>query len=594
VSIDKFKDLMKYKDVSVVAGSFVLSLVRTLRDEDTFIPNDMDIFTYGNDYVDIGGDTFNDTKVQLIFKCCWDISEDVENKLLYFGLLTIAHFDLDCCRFFMTVDDDKVHIYSTESGMKSLDDNMNHIDKYNARSEKVIERAAKYLERGFKFETIGQPSVKYNIRQYDDKVKSKSSVICDTRNPYYFLLFQHGISLMDNNSTLITFPCTSQEDTLCKMIIDRLEDKLDILSELYDILMKNERNTITYKTLRRYLFNMLVRWIECKIQLSIHHMANSIMTRPNISLNRTQVSDDNVRQLRRFIITHFSILRDEFWTDRHYILIEKYAAVDTIYSINITGGTPNDPEYIIDNEYCNDLIMPTCLSDCVKAYRSGTRYIKCSEDEFYKYIFSLSDNIKNIIMATRDMRKIRELYLLPHPLMQYDIKDGEVQYTTYFKYACEYNVTKCDECMSNDFTIHVLNSLVSTDIGVKGNEYQTCYSIRTPKDNIIDRSTLTSNIQNYVRDVNQIKFIPIMKYLFNRLNYTDLAYNDNRFVNSGNTGDVSDEYRRGLIKLKTYYTDEGNLREPYPINTISVQKTSDYIECVILYKNSGDGVYKEK
>lgn len=122
---NKFQSLLSTSD-GIVAGSFVLKLMDP--DNDKLKPSDIDFFYMDDTKLN---EHYNTKMIQYIKKCKWNIDEngayvehgnnvpsELQNDImldkLYFGLLTILHFDLDCCRYFMVTYNNKYYIFTTD------------------------------------------------------------------------------------------------------------------------------------------------------------------------------------------------------------------------------------------------------------------------------------------------------------------------------------------------------------------------------------------------------------------------------------------------------------------------------------------------
>ena len=176
----------------VLAGSAALALL-----DPNIRPNDFDVFmTYQGDnwmFDELWSDI---TDVQLIFKS-WNAMES--NKR--FGAMIVSLFDLDCVKVFAcprrTADGLFFDVYQTQKAKRAIETKFNPIDRFNARVQKVWRRAAKYEERGYGYFL---PQADVVVSGTNSSYVSQDKVIMDKRDTDYFLIFQHGIPLVNSSS----------------------------------------------------------------------------------------------------------------------------------------------------------------------------------------------------------------------------------------------------------------------------------------------------------------------------------------------------------------------------------------------------------
>lgn len=211
----------KYWRRFILTGSYAAMLAGVGNDY-----SDIDLFTYRD--VELKG---NYGKIEFVIKKNWKdvfsskIPSCKYSQNLVFASLIIHLFDLDCCRFVCVRNKEKRWIlYTCSSGRRFLEEGINYVDKFNARSLKVHSRIQKYKERGIKslVELPDRINLAGDIYSYTPKQKDRESVptlrnlmrkmtgldmedakrkkdkpniVFDNRDLFWFITHQHGIQL---------------------------------------------------------------------------------------------------------------------------------------------------------------------------------------------------------------------------------------------------------------------------------------------------------------------------------------------------------------------------------------------------------------
>jgi len=189
------------KSGGVIAGSYAGYLAGINKEY-----NDIDIFKYEEYY---GAEKREGKQIEIIIKYDWEKAlmqemekeieiegEKYEGKLITFASFIIHLFDLDCCRYcVIPTIDKKYYLMTCSTGKRFLDEKINYVDEYNARSLKVQARVYKYAQRGIKTliqkpDTVNYTSI-YGYAKHDRTV----GIVHDKRHIEWFLYHQHGINI---------------------------------------------------------------------------------------------------------------------------------------------------------------------------------------------------------------------------------------------------------------------------------------------------------------------------------------------------------------------------------------------------------------
>lgn len=401
---NEFQHLLDETD-GVVAGSFVLKLMDS--NNDKLQPSDIDFFYMNdNDYIDADNESSN---IQYIKKCKWNINTNVlttynkshippvlrERSMLnklYFGMLTILHFDLDCCRYFMVTDGNKYYIFTTvEKNVYGLNDDIeddvcgvenddiedddiehnnkydiedddendvednninksniegdnhdknyrlnqftNYVDKFNMRSDKVWSRIKKYKERGYDFITEeNRPSINVHIKGYSDN--TQNNFIEDNRDNRLYLAFQHGIPL-NHNSDSMTFPlCNSSVNTSLQNLISKLSNNYsDVINMYYKLIDIGYNNSVIYRALTRKVYSLLFQYISARINMSLDQNAVNIS-----SFNELVKDNYQDNGIKRIIRRKLHLFTKHNWDDEVYMELLMWKSLNgsdnTIYRVD--------------------------------------------------------------------------------------------------------------------------------------------------------------------------------------------------------------------------------------------------------------------
>src|SRR3989338_5549111 len=189
------------KSGGVIAGSYAGYLAGINKEY-----NDIDIFKYEEYY---GAEKREGKQIEIIIKYDWEKAlmqemekeieiegEKYEGKLITFASFIIHLFDLDCCRYcVIPTIDKKYYLMTCSTGKRFLDEKINYVDEYNARSLKVQAIVYKYAQRGIKTliqkpDTVNYTSI-YGYAKHDRTV----GIVHDKRHIEWFLYHQHGINI---------------------------------------------------------------------------------------------------------------------------------------------------------------------------------------------------------------------------------------------------------------------------------------------------------------------------------------------------------------------------------------------------------------
>mgnify|MGYP001025090085 CR=1 FL=1 len=201
VTIEKLNVEKIMENGGVIAGSYAGYLAGINKEY-----NDIDIFKYKQYY---GGEKREGKKIEIIIKYDWEKAlmqemkkeieiegEKYEGKLITFASFIIHLFDLDCCRYcVIPTIDRKYYLMTCSTGKRFLDEKVNYVDEYNARSLKVQARVYKYAQRGIKTLIQKPDTINYTSIYGYAKQNHTYGIVHDKRHIEWFLYHQHGINI---------------------------------------------------------------------------------------------------------------------------------------------------------------------------------------------------------------------------------------------------------------------------------------------------------------------------------------------------------------------------------------------------------------
>lgn len=220
--------------------------------------SDIDLFTYENVEID---NSFG--KIEFVIKKQWRevfsyrVPKEKEIRDKIFASLIIHLFDLDCCRFVCIPEEVKKesstsinesmeksykwNLYTCLSGKRFLEEKINYVDRYNARSLKVHSRIQKYKERGFeshiempdRINQMGDIYAYVPKQRENSKDKDKPNIVFDNRDLLWFIQHQHGIELHKSYPWYEQYLSHIEDNTdKRQVILDLIRTKLKSPSKL--------------------------------------------------------------------------------------------------------------------------------------------------------------------------------------------------------------------------------------------------------------------------------------------------------------------------------------------------------------------------